>query len=130
HRALPSFPTRRSSDLVWHAEANPGPLLLLPLDSLTVTRSASGDDTLASHVDAAPPAAKWARALLGGARTVEGGSAFVDARGAIWLPGTTAGPGPLRRKAELFALRTELATTEQRRRVALEKADALRGEVE
>jgi chromosome segregation protein len=115
---------------VWHAEMNPGPLLLLPLDSLTVAASATGDDTLASRVDAAPPAASWARALLGGARTVEGGSAFIDSRGAIWLPGTTAGPGPLRRRAELFALRTELSSTAQRRRVALEQADALRGEVE
>ena len=115
---------------VWHAEINPGPLLLLPLDSLLITPSTSTDDTLASHVDAAPPAAKWARALLGGARTVEGGSAFIDSRGAIWLPGTTAGPGPLRRRAELFALRSELTTTEQRRRVALEQADSLRAEVE
>ena len=114
----------------WHAEMNPGPLLLLPLDSLQLSAPASNDDTLASHVDAAPPAAKWARALLGGARTVEGGSAFIDSRGAIWLPGTTAGPGPLRRRAELFALRTELSTTEQRRRVALEQADALRAQVE
>jgi chromosome segregation protein len=61
---------------------------------------------------------------------VEGGAAFVDARGAIWLPGTTAGPGPLRRRAELFALRTELSATEQRRRAALEKTDALRAQVE
>jgi chromosome segregation protein len=114
----------------WHAETNPGPLLLLPLDSLQAPASASGDDTLASHVEAAAPAAKWARALLGGARTVEGGTAFVDARGAIWLPGTTAGPGPLRRRAELFGLRTELSATEQRRRAAMDKADALRAEVE
>ena len=115
---------------VWHAETNPGPLLLLPLDSMQLAPSASSDGTLASHVDAAPPAANWARALLGGARTVEGGSAFIDSRGAIWLPGTTAGPGPLRRRAELFALRTELSSTELRRRAALEQADALRVLVE
>ncbi|MEO5567533.1 MAG: chromosome segregation protein SMC, partial [Gemmatimonadaceae bacterium] len=114
----------------WHAEANPGPLLLLPLDALQVSGNANSDETLASHVQAAAPAAGWARALLGGARTVEGGSAFIDARGAIWLPGTTAGPGPLRRRAELFELRSELTASEQRRKSAMEKADALRIEVE
>src|SRR4051812_8437734 len=114
----------------WHAEMNPGPLLLLPLDSLQSSGASSNDDTLASHVDAAEPAKSWARALLGGARTVEGGSAFIDSRGAIWLPGTAAGPGPLRRRAELFSIRSELSTTEQRRRVALEQADALRADVE
>ncbi|HET9424739.1 MAG TPA: chromosome segregation protein SMC [Gemmatimonadaceae bacterium] len=114
----------------WHAEANPGPLLLLPLDSLQVSGNGNADETLASHVQAAAPAAGWARALLGGARTVEGGSAFIDSRGAIWLPGATAGPGPLRRRAELFELRSELSASEQRRRTALEKADALRVEVE
>lgn len=114
----------------WHAEANPGPLLLLPLDSLQTTGGGATDETLASHVEAAAPAAAWARALLGGARTVEGGSAFIDSRGAIWLPGATAGPGPLRRRAELFELRSELSASEQRRRAALEKADALRVEVE
>jgi chromosome segregation protein len=116
----------------WHAEANPGPLLLLPLDSLQSNggNGGSGDENLASHVEAAAPAAAWARALLGGARTVEGGSAFIDSRGAIWLPGATAGPGPLRRRAELFELRSELTASEQRRRSALERADALRIEVE
>jgi chromosome segregation protein len=116
----------------WHAEANPGPLLLLPLDSLQSQGNGAGgrDENLASHVQAAAPAADWARALLGGARTVEGGSAFIDSRGAIWLPGATAGPGPLRRRAELFELRSELTASEQRRKAALERADALRVEVE
>jgi chromosome segregation protein len=114
----------------WHADANPGPLLLLPLDSLAVNGGNGNGDTLASHVQAAAPAAAWARALLGGARTVEGGTAFIDSRGAIWLPGATAGPGPLRRRAELFELRSEFAASEERRKSALEKADALRIEVE
>jgi chromosome segregation protein len=117
----------------WHADANPGPLLLLPLDSLQTQAGSNGgssSENLASHVEAAAPAAGWARALLGGARTVEGGSAFIDSRGAIWLPGATAGPGPLRRRAELFELRSELSASEQRRKAALERADALRVEVE
>src|SRR6185436_5338804 len=58
---------------MWHAETNPNPLLLLPLDSLQSPASGkdgSRDENLASHVEAAAPAAAWARALLGGARTV------------------------------------------------------------
>ena len=66
------------------------------------------------------------RSLLGHAHAVDGGAAFVDARGAMWLPGSTAGPGPLRRRAELAALREELATTELARRAAADAADIAR----
>jgi chromosome segregation protein len=68
----------------------------------------------------------WVRALLGHAHAVDQGSAFVDARGAVWLPGSTAGPGPLRRRAELFELRAELIATEKVRQDAMAAADALR----
>jgi chromosome segregation protein len=44
----------------------------------------------------------------------------------MWLPGTTAGPGPLRRRAELAELRVQLATLEQARREASHAADAMR----
>ena len=46
-----------------------------------------------------------ARTLLEGVLDLGDGAAFEDARGAIWLPGTPAGQGPLRRRAELTALR-------------------------
>jgi chromosome segregation protein len=61
---------------------------------------------------------------------VDEGSAFIDARGAIWLPGSTAGPGPLRRRAELASLRSELEATEEARRVATANADALRASMQ
>ena len=69
------------------------------------------------RIASTPPARarRWVRALLGHAQPVDDGAAFVDARGAVWLPGSTAGPGPLRRRAELFALRAELTATEQAR---------------
>ena len=111
----------------WHATANPGPLLLLPLDALSAEHP--GDvvpDALSHRVDAAGPGRMWVRALLGHARPVDHGTAFIDARGAVWLPGSTAGPGPLRRRAELFALRAELIATEEARAQAMATADALR----
>jgi chromosome segregation protein len=115
----------------WHNTANPGPLLLLPLDALS---DAQVDDVLpdalAHRVDAAGPGRAWVRALLGHAHAVDGGSAFVDARGAVWLPGSTAGPGPLRRRAELHALREELTATEEARQRAMIEADQLRAAVQ
>jgi len=112
----------------WHAAANPGALLLLPLDASPATTN--GSDSLSHIVDAAPAATGWVRALLGGVRTLEQGEAFVDARGAVWLPGQVGGPGPLRRRAELYALRAELSASEVARQQAGAAADALRAAVQ
>jgi chromosome segregation protein len=111
----------------WHANANPGPLLLLPLDA--VEESQTSDvlpDALSHRVDTTGAGRAWVRALLGHAHAVDGGTAFVDARGAVWLPGSTAGPGPLRRRAELHTLRAELVASEAARQQAMAAADALR----
>jgi chromosome segregation protein len=115
----------------WHATVNPGPLLLLPLDALQGPHLGEAmTDALSYRVDAAGPGRAWVRALLGHARAVDDGSSFVDARGAIWLPGSSAGPGPLRRRAELFALRAQLAATERVRQEAAAAAEALRTAVQ
>lgn len=108
----------------WHGEASPGPLLLLPLDAAP-GMNGDREDALSRMVDAAPVAREWVHVLLGGARALEDGG-FVDTRGAIWLPGQTGGPGPLRRRAELYALRAELSASEVARQQALAAADALR----
>ena len=108
----------------WHAETNPGPLLLLPLDA--AQDEGHADDALARLVRASDPAQAWVRALLGRVRSIAGGAAFVDARGAVWLPGSAAGPGPLRRRAELTELREELERTERARAAAAAAAEAAR----
>lgn len=107
----------------WHQLTNPGPLLLLPLDA--VAADEGGAPELLAPVQAAAPVDRWVRTLLQRVRTLgEGG--FVDARGAVWLPGSSGGPGPLRRRAELYALRGEqTASAELRRRMA-EAADSAR----
>ena len=114
----------------WHASANPGPLLLLPLDALRPGHADEQQEALSHRVEAAGPGHAWVRALLGHVQSVDDGAAFVDARGAIWLPGTTGGPGPLRRRAELFALRVELTATERARQEAMAAADAARAGVQ
>jgi chromosome segregation protein len=50
----------------------------------------------------------------------------VDARGAVWLPGSAAGPGPLRRRAELAELRVQLQALDVARQEASQAADAMR----
>ncbi|MGI9091155.1 MAG: chromosome segregation protein SMC [Gemmatimonadaceae bacterium] len=94
----------------WHATTNPGPLLLLPLDAVSAAATPSDNlSDLAALVRATEPSAVgWVRVLLGQVRAVEEGTAFIDARGAVWLPATVAGPGPLRRRAELTDVRREL----------------------
>src|SRR6185295_11992937 len=115
----------------WHNTAHPGPLLLLPLDALRGDGAGSDVENALSHrVDATGPGQDWVRALLGHAHAVDEGAAFIDARGAVWLPGSVSGPGPLRRRAELFALRAELSVTSRARQEAMTAADALRTAVQ
>lgn len=94
----------------WHATTNPGPLLLLPLDAVAATAAQLDESAdLAALVRATDEsAAGWVGALLGQVRAVEQGTAFIDARGAVWLPAIVAGPGPLRRRAELTDVKREL----------------------
>ena len=116
----------------WHTAANPGPLLLLPVDALNEDDQSqeSFSDALVRLVDAAAPARAWVRSLLGHVHAVDAGQAFVDARGAVWLPGTQTGPGPLRRRAELVALREDLTRSEEARRSASATADIVRAALE
>jgi chromosome segregation protein len=109
----------------WHARVNPGPLLLLPLDSV------NGDGqtipgSLAARLDSAPTARDWVVALLGRTRALDDGAAFVDARGAVWLPGSEGGAGPLRRRAELYALKAELSASAAQREAAGVAAESSR----
>ncbi|HLV26778.1 MAG TPA: chromosome segregation protein SMC [Gemmatimonadales bacterium] len=115
----------------WHARANPGPLLLLPLDSIpdieaNASLPAAELNTLAARVSAHGEARSWVRALLGGVNTSDDGTSFVDSRGAVWLPGAVSGPGPLRRRAELGELRGALNESQSARELIAAEADELR----
>ncbi|HJQ19001.1 MAG TPA: AAA family ATPase, partial [Gemmatimonadaceae bacterium] len=110
----------------WHSRTSPGPLLLLPLDAVANAPDDAAADALAARIDATPEARPWVRALLGRVRSMGEGAAFVDPRGAIWLPGTVTAVGPLRRRAELSALRKQLAETASARERASAAAEAAR----
>ncbi len=108
----------------WHTDTQPGPLLLLPLD--VVLELGADPDTLANSVQASGPAVSWVRALLGKVRAIDAGEAFIDERGAVFLPGTASGPGPLQRRAELTRLHADLQASDQRRAEATMEAEAAR----
>ena len=109
---------RAAADAVrrWHAQANPGPLLLLPLDAKIPSQGDGQDSgTLSALVQTEGPVRAWVSAMLGHVHAEDSGSAFTDARGAVWLPGTQAGAGPLRRRAELSELRAASAAMDATR---------------
>jgi chromosome segregation protein len=110
---------RAAADAVrrWHATSHPGALLLLPLDAVTGSADGARPEAgeLAALVTTDGPVRAWVRSLLGQVKALDEGSAFIDARGAVWLPGAQGGAGPLRRRAELFELRSEMASIDATR---------------
>ena len=115
----------------WHAATNPGPLLLLPADTVSSSHTdAEHDDDLSRLVRSESPAAHWVRTLLGRVRAIESGTGFVDSRGAIWLPANVAGPGPLRRRAEIGDLRRAAIEAEGAKRSAQITAESIRAELD
>lgn len=109
----------------WHAEATPGPLLLLPADA-AAPPSASREGSLAARVAPADAARNWVEALLGRVRDLGSGTAFEDAHGAIWLPGAMSGVGPLRRRADLASVRSARDAAQDALERATERAAAAR----
>ena len=112
----------------WHASAAPGPLLLLPLDSATLDPTSGNGvaSDLAALVTSSSPAGGWVRSLLGRVTSMETGTAFIDARGAVWLPAPESGPGPLRRRAEIADLNQSVANSASSRQAAAATAEAER----
>jgi chromosome segregation protein len=91
----------------WHADHQPGSLVLLPLDPgpQQVPDGHPVDDRLRAD----GPAAPWVRAALAGSEVLDAsGRVLRRASGAIFLSGAAAPSGPLRRRAELSALEQDV----------------------
>ena len=96
---------------LWHAEQQPGALVLLPLDPGPVT--ASGGQPLDDRLRVEAPATDWVRVALGGSEILDvAGRVLRRPSGAIVLSGSAAPSGPLRRRAELATLAEEVAASE------------------
>jgi len=103
----------------WHAEHQPGALVLLPLDP----GPAIGGEArpLEHRLQAEGPAAGWVRAALAGSEVLDAsGRVLRRASGAIFLSGAGTPSGPLRRRAEL----SELGAESERATRALAQAEA------
>lgn len=112
----------------WHRRTQPGALLILPLDAVAEEDPGLDDDVL-RLVQPASAARPWVSALLGRVRSFDDGSAFIDARGAVWLSGPVAGPGPLRRRAEVTELQLRATSLRAEREHLAAEAAAARGAV-
>jgi chromosome segregation protein len=114
----------RSADTVrqvqtWHADHQPGALVLLPLEPGPVT--ISGGQPLDNRLRVDGPAAGWVRAALAGSEILDdSGHVLRRASGAIFLSGAGTPSGPLRRRAELATLVQDVAQAE----AAVSAADA------
>ncbi|HET8712835.1 MAG TPA: chromosome segregation protein SMC [Gemmatimonadales bacterium] len=90
----------------WHAENQPGPLVLLP--AVPGPRLGADGHPLRDELRVDGPAAAWVRALLAG-HEVLGTGALRRANGAVFLDsGVPTAGGPLQRRAELEALEKEV----------------------
>jgi chromosome segregation protein len=95
----------------WHAEHQPGALVLLPLEPGPATPP--GDQHFDDRLQAQGPAAGWVRAALAGSQILDdSGRVLRRASGAIFLSGVGAPFGPIRRRAELATLSQEVNQTE------------------
>jgi chromosome segregation protein len=91
----------------WHAEQQPGALVLLPLDPGPV--SLSGVQPFDDRLLVVGPVAGWVRAALAGSEVLDdAGRVLRRASGAIFLSGAGTPSGPLRRRAELATLAQEV----------------------
>jgi chromosome segregation protein len=96
----------------WHAETQPGPLVLLPC--VPGPRLGADGHPLADELRVDGAAAAWVRALLTGHEVI-GTSALRRANGAVFLDSTTRAAGPLQRRAELEALEKDVRDAEANR---------------
>ena len=107
----------------WHAEAQPGAIVLLPASP--GPRGTGDVHPLVHRMRAEGPAAAWVHAALAGSEVLDDiGQVLRRASGAVFLPGRQAQSGPLRRRAELEALVQDVAEAERRFRTAEERVAA------
>jgi chromosome segregation protein len=91
----------------WHAEEQPGAIVLIPADQGPL--GPVGDGPLGDRLYAQGEASAWVKSLLAGLEVLDpSGRALRRPNGAIFLAGAPSPSGPLRRRAELESLATEV----------------------
>jgi chromosome segregation protein len=106
---------------LWHAETQPGALLLLPVEP-GPRRNGDGRSPLDRRLRADPPADRWVEALLSGSELMDArGQALRRPSGAVLLAGAPTAHGPLRRRAEIHGLAEEIGRKEAEQQGAIER---------
>ncbi|HSR15856.1 MAG TPA: hypothetical protein VLL51_08895, partial [Gemmatimonadales bacterium] len=96
----------------WHAGAEPGALVLLPVDPGPNLRTQQ-PHPLAHRLRVEGPASAWVDALVGGSEVLEAsGRVLRRASGAVFLGGVTGPTGPIRRRADLAQLAQDVIRQE------------------
>lgn len=110
----------------WHESAEPGALVLLPVNPGPSQHAPSGHP-LTGRLEAEPVAAAWVEALVGGSEALEmTGRALRRASGAVYLSGVASPSGPLRRRAELVDLVAAVSSQETTLEDIRQRLDATR----
>jgi len=104
HAVLVSDASVIDAIAAWHAETQPGPLVLLPC--VPGPRLGADGHPLKDELRVDGAAAAWVRALLAGHEVISA-SALRRANGAVVLDSSAPAAGPLQRRAELEALEKE-----------------------
>ncbi len=92
----------------WHGSEHPGAIVLLPVDRSPP--SVAADGPLRDRLYAQGPAEAWVRSLLAGSEVLEPtGRALRRPNGAVLLAGAPSPSGPLRRRAELESLASDVS---------------------
>jgi chromosome segregation protein len=93
----------------WHEQADPGSLVLLPVEPGPTTNGAS-EHPLTNRLSAEGPAQPWIDALLRGFEVLHpSGRVIKRPTGAVFLAGAPSPSGPIRRRADLHALGDDIA---------------------
>ena len=97
----------------WHTGAEPGALVLLPVEPGPVLRT-NGTHPLTDRLRAEGPAAVWVDAIVGGSEVLDGsGRVLRRPSGAVLLGAAASPTGPIRRRADLAQLTGDVARQEK-----------------
>jgi chromosome segregation protein len=111
----------------WYQRAQPGALVLLPVEPGPPAVAGSGAQPLSDRLAAHGPAQPWIDALLRGSDVLDpAGCVIKRPTGAVLLTGRAGPSGPIRRRADLAALGREIAAQESRVQDARDRLEATR----
>ncbi|MEZ4456762.1 MAG: hypothetical protein R2882_09470 [Gemmatimonadales bacterium] len=110
----------------WYESEQPGSLVLLPVEP-GPAEDGQGTHPLTNRLSAEGPAAAWIDALLRGSEVLHPSGRVLKRRsGAVLLTGAAAPSGPIRRRADLAALTSDIESQSSQLSAIVERLTATR----